>query len=140
VEESEKEEAPQKMLKVAEVKDVDYGHYPKKNWLANICSYELKNTNRQKIIDHGKAINLSDEQIQMWLSIAVRESNYCNMAQNPGSTAYGIGQFLNMTWTNYGWTKTSDADKQIDYMYQYMLKHHGGIKEAYEYKNTKGTY
>jgi hypothetical protein len=47
------------------------------------------------------------------------ESGWRNNAQNPGSSAYGIGQFLDSTWRPYG-PKTSNAGLQIKYGLEYV--------------------
>jgi hypothetical protein len=49
----------------------------------------------------------------------MRESGYNNTAQNPGSTAYGMGQFLDSTWGKYG-PKTSDPYLQSLYTLEYI--------------------
>jgi cell wall-associated NlpC family hydrolase len=47
------------------------------------------------------------------------ESGWRNDAQNPGSTAFGIAQFLDSTWRPYG-SKTSNAGLQIKYGLEYV--------------------
>jgi len=47
------------------------------------------------------------------------ESGWNNKAQNSGSTAFGIAQFLDSTWQPYG-PKTSDAGLQIKYGLEYI--------------------
>ena len=47
------------------------------------------------------------------------ESGWRNNAQNPGSSAYGIAQFLDSTWQGYG-PKTSNAGLQIKYGLEYV--------------------
>ena len=46
---------------------------------------------------------------QLWHN----ESGWNNHAQNPTSTAYGIPQFLDSTWADVGYQKTSDPATQI---------------------------
>ncbi|WP_312098984.1 aggregation-promoting factor C-terminal-like domain-containing protein [Corynebacterium dentalis] len=46
---------------------------------------------------------------QLWHN----ESNWNHLAQNPTSTAYGIPQFLDSTWSTVGYQKTSDPATQI---------------------------
>ena len=53
------------------------------------------------------------------------ESGWNNNAQNPTSTAYGIAQFLDSTWSGYGGPKTSDAALQIKYGMNYIDKRYG---------------
>jgi TP901 family phage tail tape measure protein len=52
--------------------------------------------------------------------IVMHESGFNNTAQNPTSTAYGMFQFLDGTWGNYGGRKTSDPWKQTQYGLQYI--------------------
>jgi cell wall-associated NlpC family hydrolase len=47
------------------------------------------------------------------------ESGWRNNAQNPGSTAFGIAQFLDSTWKPYG-PKTSNSGLQIKYGLEYV--------------------
>ena len=47
------------------------------------------------------------------------ESGFRDNAQNPGSTAYGIAQFLDSTWSGYG-PKTSNPGLQIKYGLEYI--------------------
>ena len=61
-----------------------------------------------------------DSQWDSFNWIAITESEWNPTAQNPKSTAYGIGQFLNDTWGNYGYTKTDDPYVQIEAMIDYI--------------------
>ena len=45
--------------------------------------------------------------------LGMGESGWRNTAQNPRSTAFGIGQFLNSTWAMVGMVKTLNPGKQI---------------------------
>lgn len=63
--------------------------------------------------------------------LVMGESGWRNTAQNPTSTAYGIGQFLNSTWATVGGTKTSDPSKQIYYMLKYIKQRYGNPANAY---------
>jgi hypothetical protein len=51
--------------------------------------------------------------------LMMRESGYSNTAQNPTSTAYGMGQFLDSTWAGYG-PKTSNPYLQSLYTLEYI--------------------
>jgi hypothetical protein len=57
------------------------------------------------------------------------ESGWRNTAQNPTSTAYGIPQFLNATWAQYG-GKTSDPATQIRDGIRYMKDRYGSPNAA----------
>lgn len=54
--------------------------------------------------------------------LEMKEAGFNNLAQNPVSTAYGMGQFLDSTWAPYG-PKTSDASLQALYMMRYLGDH-----------------
>jgi phage-related protein len=60
--------------------------------------------------------------------VASHESGWRTNAQNPTSSAYGIGQFINATWAKYG-GKTNDAGQQIKDMIEYMVD---------DYKSPRG--
>lgn len=71
-------------------------------------------------------------------TLAMKESGYDNTAKNPSSTAYGIGQFLDSTWGDFG-TKTSDPALQIAYMLRYIKGKYGTPTAAWaQYYNHPG--
>lgn len=72
--------------------------------------------------------------------VVMLESGWCNTAQNPGSTAYGIGQFLDSTWSGVGYTKTSDPVVQIAAMLAYIKKDYGTPENAYSFHIAHGYY
>lgn len=57
--------------------------------------------------------------------LEMRESGYNNIAQNPNSTAYGMFQFLNSTWSGYGIPKTSDPTQQAIAGGRYIAARYG---------------
>lgn len=72
-------------------------------------------------------------------SLVNSESGWNNRAQNPKSTAYGIGQFLDSTWRSYG-KKTSDPKTQILNMIKYVLGRYGSPANAWRFKQQHGWY
>lgn len=60
-------------------------------------------------------------------------------AQNPGSSAYGIAQFLDGTWAPYG-AKTSDPFQQINYGLQYIRDRYGSPTSALRFHDRKNWY
>ena len=52
--------------------------------------------------------------------LILRESGWRPEAQNPTSTAYGLGQFLDSTWQSTGYEKTSDPFLQLEAMMVYI--------------------
>lgn len=53
------------------------------------------------------------------------ESGWNPNAQNPGSSAYGLGQFLDSTWQGVGAQKTSDPQAQVDATLKYIANRYG---------------
>jgi hypothetical protein len=73
-------------------------------------------------------------------AVVMAESGWNNTAQNPHSTAYGIGQFLNTTWATVGGTKTSNATTQIKLMLQYIKQRYGTPQAAWAHELAYGWY
>lgn len=73
------------------------------------------------------------------ITLISRESKCNPNAQNPNSTAYGIGQFLNSTWAGVGCVKTSDPVEQLRCMDRYVVRH-GGWDGALGHSNRVGWY
>lgn len=63
-----------------------------------------------------------------------------NHAQNPDSTAYGIGQFLNSTWETVGCEKTSNPKRQIDCMVDYIDQRYDGPDDAVSFHIENNWY
>jgi hypothetical protein len=61
------------------------------------------------------------------------ESGWSPTAQNPDSTAYGIAQFLDQTWTLMAVARTSDPDQQIDAGLAYIAKRYGTPCQAWDF-------
>lgn len=72
--------------------------------------------------------------------VVMLESGWCNTAQNPGSTAYGIGQFLDTTWSTVGYSKTSNPAGQIAAMLAYIKKRYSTPEAAYSFHIANGYY
>lgn len=53
------------------------------------------------------------------------ESSWSNTAQNPHSTAYGLFQFLDGTWSSVGGKKTSDPTTQAQLGMKYIKSRYG---------------
>ena len=69
-----------------------------------------------------------------------KESGWNPNAQNPGSTAYGIPQFLDSTWASTGIAKTSDGYRQIDAGLIYIDKRYGSPCGAWAHSQSTGWY
>jgi len=70
------------------------------------------------------------QELQAWYTLGMKESGWRNTAQNPTSTAYGIGQFLNSTWAGVGIAKTSDPYTQVLAMAKYIKNRYGSPSAA----------
>jgi hypothetical protein len=69
-----------------------------------------------------------------------KESGWNPNAQNPSSTAYGIAQFLDSTWSGTGIAKTSDGYRQIDAGLIYIEKAYGSPCAAWGKSQSSGWY
>lgn len=72
----------------------------------------------------------SGKELNAWYTLGMKESGWRNNAQNPTSTAYGIGQFLNSTWAGVGMQKTSDPYSQVLAMAKYIRNRYGSPSRA----------
>lgn len=82
----------------------------------------------------------SGPQWQALNNLVMSESGWNSSAQNAGSTAYGIGQFLNTTWATVGYTKTSDPKTQILAMLAYIKLKYGNPQNAWAFHKANGYY
>ncbi len=85
-------------------------------------------------------LNWGSEQWYFFEDLIERESQWINTAQNPNSTAYGIGQFLNSTWETVGCEKTDDAEIQIDCTIRYVKKRYSTPEKAIDFHNKNNFY
>jgi hypothetical protein len=79
-------------------------------------------------------------QLAAWYRLGMKESGWRNTAQNPHSTAYGIGQFLDSTWGGYGIGKTSDPAMQVEAMARYIKARYGNPANALAFHNAHNWY
>ena len=77
-----------------------------------------------------EGLDWDDEQIEAMVRICWRESRYNPIDQNRESTAYGLYQFLNSTWPDYGFEKTSDPLFQTVAAVRYIEHRYGTPTEA----------
>lgn len=69
-----------------------------------------------------------------------KESGFDPEAQNPKSTAYGIHQFLDSTWSSVACEKTSDPYEQIDCGIEYIKIRYGNPQLAWQHSIDKNWY
>lgn len=82
----------------------------------------------------------SEHEWSAFNTIIQKESAWNNEAQNPNSTAFGYGQFLNSTWKLVGCTKTPDANIQIDCTIKYIQKVYGTPTKALQFHRLNNYY
>lgn len=82
----------------------------------------------------------SPGELAAWYQLGMKESGWNNNAQNPTSTAYGIGQFLNSTWGGYGIPKTSDPSQQVEAMARYIKARYGSPSKALSFHLSHNWY
>lgn len=73
-------------------------------------------------------------------NIIERESQWNPKNQNPTSTAYGLGQFLNSTWEDTGYKKTDDPHVQIMATIEYISDRYGTPKNAWIFWQSNRWY
>jgi hypothetical protein len=72
--------------------------------------------------------------------LIAKESGWQPTAQNPTSTAYGLGQFLDDTWASVGGAKTSDPLQQLPLIFAYLKArpdYHGSPAAAWSLWNQR---
>lgn len=72
--------------------------------------------------------------------VVMEESGWNATAQNPSSTAYGIGQFLDTTWAAVGYSKSSDPLTQIAAMLAYIKQRYGDPVRAQAFHLANNYY
>ena len=77
-----------------------------------------------------EGLDWDDEQIEAMVRICWRESRYNPVDQNRYSTAFGLYQFLDSTWPDYGVEKTSDPLLQTVAAVRYIEDRYGTPTEA----------
>jgi hypothetical protein len=88
----------------------------------------------------GPQFGWGPDELAAWYTLGMKESGWNNNAQNPTSTAYGIGQFLDSTWKGVGGSKTSDPRLQVQYMAQYIKNRYGSPSRALAFHNAHNWY
>jgi TP901 family phage tail tape measure protein len=73
-------------------------------------------------------------------TLVQKESSWNPTAQNPSSTAYGLFQFLDSTWSGVGARKTSDPAAQIRAGLAYIANRYGSPGSAVAFHNAHGWY
>lgn len=95
---------------------------------------EIKVYAKQQVVDRW-----GEAEWEAFNTIIIKESRWNSNAQNPNSTAYGLGQFLNSTWASVGCVKTSDKYKQIDCTIKYISQRYNTPTRALNF-HLKNNY
>lgn len=88
----------------------------------------------------AKQFGWGSKDIQAWYTLGMKESGWNANAQNPTSTAYGIGQFLDSTWGGYGIKKTSNPSQQVLAMARYIKARYGSPSNALAFHISHNWY
>ena len=73
-------------------------------------------------------------------NIIEHESKWDCTSQNPNSTAYGCGQFLNSTWKDTGYSKTENPEIQIMATIQYIANRYKDPRKAWQFWSINRFY
>lgn len=73
-------------------------------------------------------------------SIIEKESKWKCNAQNPHSTAYGLGQLLNSTWKLTSYKKSDDCYVQLDATIEYVQKVYKTPNNAWKFWKANSWY
>lgn len=93
-----------------------------------------------KVYAFEKVLNRwGSEQWDSFDKLIKKESKWDSEAQNPNSSAYGIGQFLNSTWSTVDCEKTKDVYKQIDCTINYVELNYKTPQKALQF-HLKNNY
>ena len=83
---------------------------------------------------------VSAEEFEALHELIDRESKWDSDAQNPKSTAYGLGQFLDQTWELVGVEKSADYRIQLIASHKYVMMRYGSWVKALEHHKQYGWY
>ena len=126
-------------IKVAEPITVQFNS--KDSVLESSISIPKPNIEAHKQYAYSQVVETwSEDEWKAFDTIIKKESNWRSNSQNPTSTAYGLGQFLDSTWKLVGCTKTSDPDIQIDCTITYIQKTYGTPRNALYFHSVNNFY
>lgn len=92
-------------------------------------------TSKDAIETYKKYVEIhnSKKHYECYDKLIFKESSWNPHAQNPKSTAYGLGQFLNKTWDLVPQSKTSNPYDQLDAMFYYVENRYGNACNAWNF-------
>ena len=83
---------------------------------------------------------VSDKEYEALEELIMLESSWNPNAQNPKSTAYGLGQFIDQTWEQVGIEKSADYRIQLIASHKYVMDRYGSWVKALEFRKANGYY
>jgi hypothetical protein len=87
----------------------------------------------QEVIERAiqiEGVKWGEKDVEAMMRLCWRESRYNPHLQNPRSTAFGLWQFLDSTWDNYGIEKTTDPLLQTVAAVRYIKSRYGTPQRA----------
>ena len=83
---------------------------------------------------------VSAKEYEALQELIMLESSWDSDAQNPKSTAYGLGQLLDQTWEQVGIEKSADYRIQLIASHKYVMDRYGSWVKALEFRKQNGYY
>lgn len=108
-----------------------------------VDKYSIEKLEDKPIKIYAKSLVISEWGISEWESFDTlihKESSWNHKAQNPTSTAFGLGQFLNSTWSTVGCVKTEDAYIQIQCTIKYINQRYDTPTKALDFHKLNNWY
>lgn len=96
---------------------------------------DIKVYAEQQVVDRWNSEQWDDFKV-----LIHRESTWRHLAQNPKTTAFGYGQFLDSTWKIVGCEKTIDKYIQIDCTIDYIDLRYKTPEKALSFHRQKNWY
>ena len=83
---------------------------------------------------------VSKQEFDALHELIMLESSWNSDAQNPKSSAYGLGQLLDQTWEQVGIEKSADYRIQLIASHKYVMMRYGSWVKALEHHKQYGWY
>lgn len=83
---------------------------------------------------------VSEQEFEALFELIMLESNWKSDAQNPKSSAYGLGQLLDQTWDLVGIEKSDNFKIQLIATHKYVMDRYGSWQKALEFRKRNGYY
>ena len=83
---------------------------------------------------------VSEAEYEALFELIMLESNWDPDAQNPKSSAYGLGQLLDQTWDLVGIEKSTNFKIQLIATHKYVMERYGSWQKALEFRKANGYY